>query len=132
MPVWSYSTENVYGEQAQPLVSNGIIDVANAKWKVPLTDYMQWGGMLVTNGGLLFSGKQTGEFVALGADSGKMLWQHQTGSAINAPAVTFTHKGRQYVSVSSARGGGAPNIHGELREAIPMGGIVWTFALMPE
>lgn len=105
---------------------------AKPKWKVPLMDYMQWGGMLVTNGGLLFSGKQTGEFVAIDADTGKMLWQHQTGSAINAPAVTFTHKGRQYVTVLSGRGGGAPNIHGELRDAIPLGGMVWTFALLPE
>ena len=100
--------------------------------KIPLMDYMQWGGMLVTDGGLLFSGKQTGEFVAIDADNGKMLWQHQTGSAINAPAVTFTHKGRQYVTVLSGRGGGAPNIHGELRDNIPLGGMVWTFALMPE
>lgn len=105
---------------------------AKPKWKVPLMDYMQWGGMLVTDGGLLFSGKQTGEFVAIDADTGKMLWQHQTGSAINAPAVTFTHKGRQYVTVLSGRGGGAPNIHGELRDSIPLGGMVWTFALMPD
>ena len=28
---------------------------AKPKWKIPLMDYMQWGGMLVTDGGLLFS-----------------------------------------------------------------------------
>jgi alcohol dehydrogenase (cytochrome c) len=105
---------------------------AKPKWKIPLDDYMQWGGMLATGGGLLFSGKQTGEVVAIDAENGKMLWQYQTGSAINAPAVTFTHKGRQYVTVMSGRGGGAPNTPPELRESVPLGGMVWTFALLPE
>ena len=80
----------------------------------------------------LFSGKQTGEVVAIDADNGNMLWKYQTGSAINAPAVTFTHKGRQYVTVLSGRGGGAINVNGELRDAVPLGGMVWTFALLPE
>ena len=31
-PVWSYSTENVFGEQAQPLVYNGVMYVTNAKF----------------------------------------------------------------------------------------------------
>ncbi len=101
------------------------------KWKIPLMDYMQWGGMLSTGGGLLFSGKQTGEVVAIDADNGKIVWQYQTGSAINAPAVTFTYKGRQYVSVLSGRGGGAVNTPPELREKVPLGGMVWTFALLP-
>jgi len=105
---------------------------AKPKWKIPLMDYMQWGGMLATGGGLLFSGKQTGEVVAIDADNGNMLWKYQTGSAINAPAVTFTHKGRQYVTVLSGRGGGAINVNGELRDAVPLGGMVWTFALLPE
>ena len=105
---------------------------AKPKWKIPLMDYMQWGGMLVTGGNLLFSGKQTGEVVAIDADNGNMLWKYQTGSAINAPAVTFTHKGRQYVTVLSGRGGGAINVNGELRDAVPLGGMVWTFALLPE
>src|SRR4051812_25664755 len=32
VPVWSYSTENNYGEQAQPLIYNGVMYVTNAKW----------------------------------------------------------------------------------------------------
>jgi alcohol dehydrogenase (cytochrome c) len=105
---------------------------AQPKWKIPLMDFMHWGGMLATSGGLLFTGKQTGEVVAIDADNGKLLWQYQTGSAINAPAVTFTHKGRQYVTVLSGRDGGAPNIPAELRDTVPLGGMVWTFALLPE
>ncbi|WP_108645482.1 PQQ-dependent dehydrogenase, methanol/ethanol family [Polynucleobacter rarus] len=102
---------------------------AKPKWKIPLMDYMQWGGMLVTDGGLLFSGKQTGEFVAFDAENGKKLWEFQTGSGINAPAITYEHKGRQYVTVLSGRGGGAPNTPTELREKIPLSGMMWTFSL---
>ena len=32
VPVWSYSTENNFGEQAQPLVYNGVMYVTNARW----------------------------------------------------------------------------------------------------
>jgi alcohol dehydrogenase (cytochrome c) len=43
----------------------------------------------------------TGEFIAVDADSGKTLWQFQTGSGVNAQPVTFTHNGRQFVTVLS-------------------------------
>src|SRR5262249_59186515 len=55
------------------------------KWRVPLTDNPQWSAMLATGGGLLFTGKETGEFIAMDADSGKTLWQFQTGSGHNPP-----------------------------------------------
>ena len=54
---------------------------------------------------LLFTGKETGEFVALDADNGKTVWQFQTGSGINAMPITYTYKGRQYVTVLSGLGG---------------------------
>ena len=61
--------------------------------------------MLATGGGLLFTGKTTGEFIALDADTGQTLWQFQTGSGVNAQPITFTHNGRQYVTVLSGIGG---------------------------
>ena len=65
---------------------------AEKKWRVPLTDFQIWSAMLATGGGLLFTGKETGEFIALDADTGKQLWQFQTGSGINAMPVTYTHE----------------------------------------
>ena len=100
------------------------------EWKIPLHDFAISAGMLATDGGLLFTGKVTGEFIALDQDSGKTLWQFKTGSSVNAPPITYTHKGQQYVTVLSGRGGANPN-----RAAgtiVPAGGSVWTFALMPE
>src|SRR5256712_241821 len=71
------------------------------KWEVPLTDLPSSAGMLATGGGLLFTGKLSGEFIALDQDTGKTLWHFQTGSSINSTAITYTHNGRQYVTVAS-------------------------------
>jgi alcohol dehydrogenase (cytochrome c) len=100
-------------------------------WKVPLQEKLAVSaGMLATDGGLLFTGKLTGEFIALDQDSGKQLWQFKTGSSVNAPPITYTHKGQQFVTVLSGRGGANPNR--SAGDIVPTGGSVWTFALMPE
>ena len=99
------------------------------KWRVPIDDIPNYSAMLATSGGLLFTGKQTGEFQALDIDSGKTLWQFQTGSGINAQPITFTHKGRQYVVIQSGLGGvNQVRMAAELRN-VPRGGSVWAFAL---
>src|SRR5262245_16753322 len=41
-----------------------------AKWKVPLMETASSAGMLATDGGLLFTGLLTGEFIALDQDTG--------------------------------------------------------------
>ena len=99
------------------------------KWEVPLADLPASAGMLATAGGLVFTGKLTGEFLALDAATGKTLWQFQTGSSVNATAITYTQGGRQYVSIASGRGGTLANRYAA--EKVPAGGAVWTFALMP-
>jgi alcohol dehydrogenase (cytochrome c) len=100
------------------------------EWEIPLTDMPSSAGMLVTAGGLVFTGKLTGEFVALDETTGKTLWQFKTGSSINSTAITYTHKGRQYVTVVSGLGGGLARRFAA--QTVPTGGSVWTFALMPE
>ena len=103
------------------------------KWRTPLHDYQIWSAMLSTGGGLLFTGKETGEFIAVDADTGKIVWEFQTGSGINAMPVTFTQQGRQYVTVLSGIGGLYWNIWREqLKDKVAQGGSVWTFALLPE
>jgi alcohol dehydrogenase (cytochrome c) len=100
------------------------------KWEVPLIDLPSSAGMLATGGGLLFTGKLSGEFVALDKNTGATLWQFKTGSSVNSTAITYTHNGRQYVTVASGLGGAlAPRY---AASKVPTGGSVWTFALMPE
>ena len=100
------------------------------QWEIPLTDFPSSAGMLSTGGGLVFTGKLTGEFIGLDESTGDTLWQFKTGSSINSTAITYTHNGRQYVSVASGLGGGLANRYA--RGQVPTGGSIWTFALMSE
>jgi alcohol dehydrogenase (cytochrome c) len=84
------------------------------KWEIPL-DLPSSAGVLATGGGL-------------DEASGKTLWQFKTGSSVNSTAITYMHKGRQYVTIASGRGGGLANRYAA--DIIPAGGAVWTFALM--
>src|SRR3989442_3565297 len=104
---------------------------AEKKWRVPLMDFQIWSAMLAS-GELLFTGKETGEFIALDAATGKQLWQFQTGSGINAMPVTYTYKGKQYVTGLSGIGG---VLWKKNRQAVegprPHGGPGWTCARFP-
>ncbi|HEY7173028.1 MAG TPA: PQQ-dependent dehydrogenase, methanol/ethanol family [Vicinamibacterales bacterium] len=98
------------------------------KWEVPLADFPGAAGMLATGGGLVFTGKLTGEFVALDQATGRTLWQFKTGSSVNATAITYTHNGRQFVTIASGRGGLLASRY--TGDKVPTGGAIWTFALM--
>jgi alcohol dehydrogenase (cytochrome c) len=100
------------------------------KWEIPLTDMPSSAGTLVTGGGLVFTGKATGEFIALDEETGKTLWQFKTSSSVNATAITYMHKGRQYVTVASGLGGILARRFAA--QKVPTGGSMWTFALMPD
>jgi alcohol dehydrogenase (cytochrome c) len=102
------------------------------KWRSPIADIPNYSAMLATAGGLLFTGKETGEFVAIDQDTGKQVWQFQTSSGINAQPITFTHQGRQYVAIQSGLGGVNQSRMREQLANVPRGGSVWVFALMPE
>jgi alcohol dehydrogenase (cytochrome c) len=97
------------------------------KWKIPIKGTPNSASMLGTGGGLLFTGKPTGEFMALDEDTGQVLWQFKTGSSINAPAITYTYKGKQYVTIASGMGGSV--IRRYIGDKVPTGSSVWTFAL---
>jgi len=69
-----------------------------AAWRLPLPGVTS-GGTLVTRGGLLFQANASGEFVAYDAASGRKLWAFDMGVGGNAPPITYSVQGRQYVSV---------------------------------
>jgi alcohol dehydrogenase (cytochrome c) len=100
-----------------------------AKWQAA-SDIPRFSGVLSTAGGVVFSGRLTGEFEAFDASSGKKLWQFKMGSGIEGQPVTWQQGGVQYVAVTSGIGGVYSLFSGDARLAkVPAGGSLWVFAL---
>jgi alcohol dehydrogenase (cytochrome c) len=76
------------------------IDTGKIAWSYK-TEQPLIGGVLVTAGGLVFNGEGNGLFRAFDASTGKMLWEFQCGAGVNAPAVSYTIHGKQYVAVAA-------------------------------
>jgi len=75
-------------------------DTGKVAWKFD-TDEPLIGGVLATAGGLVFNGEANGLFRAFDAKNGKKLWEYQTGAGVNAPAVSYTVGGKQYIAVAA-------------------------------
>lgn len=123
-------TKNIYPE-GEPRGYLKAVDplTGQAKWQTGFKS-PNYSGTLVTAGGLVFTGELTGEFVALDANSGKILWQFQTPSGIIGQPVSWEKDGEQYVTVTSGIGGvyirqPDPNL-----QHVPRGGSLWTFKLL--
>lgn len=125
------NAENVYSPVTPETIAGHMEAIepltGKARWRTPIRGEMIASAMLATGGGLLFTGKHNGEFIAVNADTGEVVWSFKTGSGINSQPITWTKNGKQYVTVLSGLGGG----HGGRRGLpdIPLGGSVWTFAL---
>jgi alcohol dehydrogenase (cytochrome c) len=63
--------------------------------------------VLATGGDLVFAGEPSGEFNALDARTGKLLWQFQCGSGHHSSPTTYMVDGRQYIAVPVGWGGWA-------------------------
>jgi lanthanide-dependent methanol dehydrogenase len=73
-------------------------------WEIP-DPYPNWGGGMVTAGGLVFYGSLNGDFRAVDRNSGKILWSRKLGSGIIGNPITWKVADKQYVSVHSGIGG---------------------------
>ena len=76
------------------------VDTGKMVWKFD-TEQPLIGGVLATAGNLVFNGEGNGYFRAFDATSGKKLWEYQAGAGVNAPAVSYTVGGKQYVAVAA-------------------------------
>jgi quinohemoprotein ethanol dehydrogenase len=76
-----------------------------AAWKVPGAG----SGVLATAGGLVFQGHSRdvymGQLTAYRADTGELVWQHDTPNAIMTGPVSYAVDGEQYILASSGAGG---------------------------
>ena len=96
-----------------------------------------WGSMLTTAGGLVFSGGTSDrKFHAFNASTGELLWETVTPSGILAPPTSFSVNGKQYIAVLSGWGGDSAGTQSTLNRVfpgefppVPEGGSVWVYAL---
>ncbi|GEO40276.1 alcohol dehydrogenase (cytochrome c) [Skermanella aerolata] len=72
------------------------------------THYPLLGGMLATAGGVVFTGHPSGEIYGLDAKTLEPLWTFNTGSGVNAPPMTYSVDGKQYVAILVGLGGAWP------------------------
>jgi alcohol dehydrogenase (cytochrome c) len=113
------------------------VDTAEKVWTHVYDKSPNWGGMLVTAGGLVFSGGTADrKFHAFDASTGKLLWEFPTNSGILAPPTTFKVDGKQYVAVETGWGGDSRGMQATLNRLfpgeypeVPEGGAVWVFAI---
>jgi alcohol dehydrogenase (cytochrome c) len=87
------TTERLYG-------SLKAVDPTTGETKVTLKlDYPNYSGALATAGNLVFIGEPDGTFSAHDARTLKELWSFNTGTGINAPPITYSVNGKQYIAV---------------------------------
>jgi quinohemoprotein ethanol dehydrogenase len=77
-----------------------------AAWRIRQSSQFN-GGTLVTDGNLVFQGQTEGHFNAYSADKGQQLWSFYAHMGIEAPPMTYSVAGKQYISVLAGYGGGA-------------------------
>ena len=113
------------------------VDTGKRVWTHTFAKSANWGPMLTTAGGLVFSGGTNDRmFRAFDAKNGKVLWERPTNSGVMGVPVSFAIDGKQYVAVQSGFGidGRAMQarlnrfLPGEYPE-VPEGGALWVFAI---
>jgi alcohol dehydrogenase (cytochrome c) len=113
------------------------VDTGQKVWTHNYAHSENWGAMLATAGGLVFSGGTNDRHIhAFNAATGDLLWEFPTSSGILAPPTTFSIGGKQYIAVLSGWGGDSRGMQGGLNQnfpgeypEVPEGGSVWVFAL---
>ncbi|MFN7919378.1 MAG: PQQ-dependent dehydrogenase, methanol/ethanol family [Bryobacteraceae bacterium] len=73
-------------------------ETGNLKWEFKLKSPAS-AGILSTKGNLVFSGTPQGDFFALNATTGDLLWRFKGGGTVIANPVTYALDGQQYVAI---------------------------------
>ncbi len=113
------------------------VDTQTRVWTHTYATSPNWGPMLATGGGLVFSGGTNDRrFHAFDATTGKLLWEFPTSSGIIAPPSAFMVDGTQYVAVQSGWGVDSRGMQSLLNTLspgnfpeVPEGGAIWVFAV---
>ena len=113
------------------------VDTGKRVWTHKYAKSPNWGPMLATGGGLVFSGGTNDRrFHAFDAETGKLLWDFPTNSGITGQPSSFSVDGKQYVAVQSGWGIDSRSMQARLNRIfpgeypeVPEGGAIWVFAI---
>jgi len=113
------------------------VDTGKRVWTHPYATSPNWGPMLATGGGVVFTGGTNDrKFHAFDAATGKLLWEFPTGSGIIGQPASFAVDGKQYVAVQSGWGVDSAGMQAQLNSVfpgqypeVPEGGAIWVFAV---
>ena len=113
------------------------VDTGQRVWTHRFPVSANWGPMLATGGGLVFSGGTNDrKFRAFDAATGAVLWEFPTNSGVIGQPSSFSIDGRQYIAVQSGWGIDARLMQRRLNGLfpgqypdVPEGGAIWVFAL---
>lgn len=97
------------------------VDLGSGKirWQVRTSEPLL-GGVLATAGGLVFSGIGEQRIGAFDSSTGAQLWSAKVDAGVNAPPITYSIDGRQYIAVAA----GGNSLFG-----FPIGDSIAVFAL---
>ncbi|HKC39146.1 MAG TPA: PQQ-dependent dehydrogenase, methanol/ethanol family, partial [Gemmatimonadales bacterium] len=113
------------------------VDTGMRAWTHTYPTSANWGSMLATGGGLVFSGGTNDRKLhAFDAATGALLWEFPTNSGIIGPPASYTIDGKQYIAVQSGWGIDSRGMQSRLNTLtrgaypeVPEGGAVWVFAV---
>ena len=113
------------------------VDTGARVWTHPFAGSTNWGPILTTGGGLVFSGgTQDRLFRAFDAATGDVLWEFPTNSGIIGQPSSFSIDGEQYIAVQSGWGIDSRTMQARLNRVrpgdfpeVPEGGAIWVFAI---
>jgi alcohol dehydrogenase (cytochrome c) len=102
VPYWGGGWRPIPDDDAYGVVRAFQPETGDVKWEFRLhTPPMA--GLLSTAGGLVFGGTHEGEFYALDASTGKLLWSFQTGGQIIANPISYLSDGKQHVAIAAGQ-----------------------------
>jgi alcohol dehydrogenase (cytochrome c) len=113
------------------------VDTGMRAWTHTYPTSANWGSMLATGGGLVFSGGTNDRKLhAFDAATGALVWEFPTNSGIIGPPASYTIDGKQYIAVQSGWGIDSRGMQSRLNTLtrgaypeVPEGGAVWVFAV---
>jgi len=117
--VLHYASTQDTDERGGTLTALDLADRGRVRWQVKTADPLI-GGVLVTAGGLTFTGVGQNRLAAFSTASGRELWSWTGEAGVNAPPITYAVGGRQYVAVA---------VGGNALFGFPQGDVVQVFAL---